>query len=87
MTQVTALELAMIKKIARCEYSNVNGATPKTSQDIGWVWANVIIEDSEDKGVFTSLKKKGMAVHSGNKGEDACVTLSEEGFKVFQLSV
>lgn len=84
MTQVTKLEAAMIKKIARSEFTEINGGVPNSVQDIGWVWGDMIIEDSEDKGVFSSLVKKGLANHSGNKGRDACVTLTEEGFKVFQ---
>lgn len=81
---VTTLEQAMIKKIARSEFTAINGGVPSSVQDIGWVWGDMVIEDSEDKGVFSSLVKKGLANHSGNKGRDACVTLTEEGFKVFK---
>jgi hypothetical protein len=81
---ITPLQTQMIIKIARSEFTTVNGAVPKSLTDIGWVWADMIIEDSEDKGVFTNLLKNNLAKHCGNKGRDASVTLTEDGFKVFQ---
>ena len=81
---LTNLEVAMIKEIAYSDYTSLNGATPKCLNDIGWVWANCVIYSNADKGVFSSLVKKGLAVHSGNSGEDACVTLTEAGFQAFQ---
>ena len=77
----TKLQLAMIEKIARCLLTEVNGRYPST-KDQTITWADVVIEDNEDKGVFTSLNKAGLAFHDG-KGRDAVVGLTEEGYKVF----
>lgn len=79
----TDLERAMVVKIARSEFTSVNGAIPKSLDEVGWVWANVIIEDAADKGVFTSLLKKGLVEHSGGVKSDMAVTLTDRGFQVF----
>lgn len=44
----------------------------------GWAWVDSVaeyagIEGPEFRGVFTSLKKKGMVELDGNSGRDACV--------------
>lgn len=80
----TALQAAMIKNIARSEFTAVNGAEPQGLTDIGWVWANTVIETAEDKGVFTSLVNAGMTQHCGNKGRDACVTLTQSGLDAYK---
>ena len=80
---VTILESKMIEKIAESEFTDINGDIPDSVDDIGWVWADIIIEDAEDKGVFTSLNKKGLVEHSG-KGRDAVVTLTQSGFEVYK---
>lgn len=80
----TDLQAQMIKAIATSEFTEVNGAVPKQRSDIGWVWADCIIENSQDKGVFTSLINAGLAEHCGNKGRDAGVTLTEAGFEVYK---
>lgn len=77
----TKLQLAMIEKIARCLLTEVNGRYP-SNKDETITWADVVIEDNEDKGVFTSLKNAGLVFHDG-KGRDAIVGLTEEGYKVF----
>lgn len=79
---MTNLQIDMITKIARDLYTEVNGGEPKDLSDIGWVWATGIIEDAQDKGVFTSLVNAGLALHDGQK-RDACVTLTEAGFKQY----
>lgn len=81
---ITQLELDMIESIAYSDYTNINGAEPKTIDDIGWVWANCIIESKSQGGTFASLLKKGLAKHTGFNDDDDCVTLTESGFKVFQ---
>ena len=81
---ITPLQSQMISKIARSEFTTVNGAVPMDLEDIGWVWTDMIIENAEDKGVFMNLSMNGLAQHCGNKGRDACVTLTKEGFKAFQ---
>ena len=80
----TPLQNAMLKKIARNEFTSVNSCEPETLGDIGWVWADCVIEDSQDKGVFTSLINAGLVKHSGNKGRDASVTLTEAGFVAYK---
>lgn len=84
MNMVTELELNMIDSIAYSEYTIVNGCEPKSLDDIGWVWANCIIESKSDGGVFASLSKKGLVSHTGFGDDDDGVTLTEEGFKVFK---
>ena len=79
----TELQNLMLKNIARSEYSSVNGAEPESLSDIDWIWADTIIEDAEDKGVFTSLVNAGLAVHSGGK-KDAAVTLTTAGFAAYK---
>lgn len=78
----TPLQQAMIRKIARNEFTPVNGAIPENAANTE-TWANVIIESAEDKGVFTSLKNAGLVWHSGENGRDAGVGLTEKGFQVF----
>lgn len=82
--EVTPLQAAMIKLIARNEFTKLNGGEPEKHGDIGWVWASSVIEDAQDKGVFTSLVNAGLAEHCGNKGRDACVTLTVAGFKAYK---
>lgn len=77
---MTPLMKKMIADIAESEYSEVNGRKPEELAEIGWIWADCIIEDAADKGVFTNLVTAGYAKHSGNKGRDAAVTLTEAGF-------
>lgn len=79
----TALQTSMIKAIARSEFTAVNGAKPDSLADIGWVWADCVIETAEDKGVFTSLVNAGLAQHCGSKGRDASVTLTQAGFDAY----
>ena len=81
---ITELELSIIDKIAYSDFTNINGAEPKDINDIGWVWANCIIESKSDGGVFSSLLKKGLVKHTGFGDDDDAVTLTESGFKVFQ---
>ena len=80
----TKLQASLLTSIARSEFTAVNSAEPETLDDIGWVWANCVIETAEDKGVFTSLVNAGFARHSGNKGRDACVTLTQAGFDAYK---
>jgi hypothetical protein len=59
---VTPLEALMLQKIARNEYTQLNGAEPETTDDT-CTYADVIMETPQDKGVFTSLLKKGLVLH------------------------
>ncbi len=78
----TPLQQAMLRKIARSEYTGVNGAMPQNAGDTE-TWADVIIETAEDKGVFTSLKNAGLVWHSGEK-KDTGVGLTDAGFALYQ---
>lgn len=80
----TALQNAMLKNIARNDFTAVNGAEPANLDDIYWVWANCVIETKEDKGTFASLVNAGLAKHDGNKGRDACITLTQAGFDAYK---
>lgn len=79
----TMLQTAMLNKIARSEFTEQNGGYPETNDEIGSVWADCIIEDAEDKGVFTSMLNAGLVAHSG-KGRDAVVWLTDAGFAEWQ---
>lgn len=78
----TPLQQDMLYKIARSEYTTVNGAVPKNAQETE-TWADTIIETAEDKGVFTSLKNAGLVWHSGEE-KDAGVGLTEAGFLLYE---
>lgn len=80
----TKLQAAMIKKIALDEFQPTNGGEPACFDDLGWVWADSVIEDAEDKGTFTSLVNAGLAQHCGNKGRDASVRLTLAGFDAYK---
>lgn len=80
--KITALELAMIDNIAYSDYTNLNGAKPNVREDIGWVWNPV--ETAEDKGVMTSLIKKGLVLHQTYDKNETIVSLTDAGFAVFQ---
>lgn len=81
---MTPLQAQMIRDIARNDFTLVNGSEPASLEDIGWVWANTVIETPTDKGVFTSLLNAGLVAHSGNKGRDACITLTAAGFAAYK---
>lgn len=80
----TKLQSSMLAKIAESEFQPTNGSIPSSFDELDWVWADCIIEDAEDKGVFTSLVNAGMVEHSGNKGRDACVRLTETGWNAYK---
>ena len=80
---MTDLQKAMIIKIARSEYSVVNGAIPESIDDVGQIWADCIIEDAEDKGVFTSLLKEKLVFHTGPHDPDAGCGLTDKGFQEY----
>ena len=81
---MTSLQFNMLKKIAQSDYTKVNGREPKSVDDIGQVWADTIIENPEDKGVFTSLMNAGMVSHTGGNDPDAGCSLTEDGFATYQ---
>lgn len=79
---VTPLQAKMLIKIAESEFSTVNGAVPAELEDVGDIWADVIVEDAEDKGTFTSLMNAGLAGRAG-KGRDTVVWLTQAGFDAY----
>lgn len=81
---LTINQANMINAIAFSEFTPVNGDHPGSLADIDWVWADDIIQTAADKGTFTSLVNAGLAKHNGHEGRDACVTLTEKGFSVFE---
>ena len=80
----TKLQTEMLTAIARSEFQPINGAEPDSFDDLGWVWAEMIVETSQDKGTFASLVNAGLAQHNGSTGDDACVRLTLEGFQVYK---
>lgn len=78
----TALQANMLKAIARDELTPINGAEPTNHED-ATTYADMVIETSQDKGTFTSLKNAGLVWHSG-KGRDAVVGLTETGFAAYK---
>jgi hypothetical protein len=79
---MTFLQKQMLIKMARSEYTFLNGAEPNTAADTE-TWANVIIETTQDKGVFTSLLNASLVWHCGS-GTDAVVGLTAVGFTIYE---
>ena len=79
---MTPLQLDMLEKIATSEFTSVNGAEPETVEET-ITWANVIIENNRDKGVFTSLIKEGMVTHTDD-GVDSVVALTQKGLDTYK---
>ena len=67
-----------------CCLSIVNGSVHESLDDIGWVWADCVIETVADRGTFTSLVNAGFVAHNGHGGRDSCVTLTAAGFTEYQ---
>lgn len=78
---ITKLQSNMLKKIALNDYTPINGAVPTRREDAE-TWQEMIIETSQDKGVFTSLLNKKL-VWSNGGGEEAACGLTEDGFQEF----
>jgi hypothetical protein len=81
---VTKLQANMIRKIAESEFNTKNGGIPNSLEQIGQIWADSIIEDAEDKGVFTSLLNAGLAYHYFSGSKNAAIELSETGFAAYK---
>lgn len=82
---MTDLQKKMLIKIARSEYTSINGSEPNNYYETE-TWANVIIESAQDKGVFTSLVNADLAIYLGY-GEDAGVRLTKSGFDAYKKIV
>jgi hypothetical protein len=82
----TELEKTMLVDIAHDTYQPTNGGTPKTFDDTSAVWAQHLdssIPLRQRPGVISSLSKKGW-VTCQHTGKDATITLTREGFAMFQ---
>jgi hypothetical protein len=79
---MTPLQTKMLIRIAEDELAPGNGAEPSVKED-ATTYADCVIEDAEDKGVFTSLLNAGMVWHTG-KGRDAGVGLTDSGFAAYK---
>lgn len=81
MTNVTEKEIEGLIGIVESDY--IDGEHPVDK----WVWtwsANNFENQRTWAGIIVSLEKKGLAKADGNKGEDACVTITEAGFNVLK---
>ena len=81
---VTPLETAMIVKIARSEYNRTNGH-PKDDSDTE-TWIDMVVDSPEDKGVLSSLIKKGLVVScvfEKSPSDNVC-WLTTEGFAIYK---
>lgn len=81
-TSVTELQAAMLRKIALDDFTPLNGAEPESHVDTT-TWAEMIIESSQDKGVFTSLQNAGLVWHAAD-GKDSTVGLTQTGFETYK---
>lgn len=91
---LTTLQIAMLNKIARSEFSRINGGYPETLDDVGEVWANCTLQTKADGGVFTTLAALGLvdiykAPRNARRGgnDDSTVWLTETGFAAYKANV
>jgi hypothetical protein len=77
----TTLQQAMIVKIAE-DYLNKSDGSPESAEGTE-AWADMIIENAKDKGVFVSLLNAGFVWHVG-VGRDAGCGLTDSGFEEYK---
>jgi hypothetical protein len=83
---LTDLQNKMLKKIARSEMTQINGAEPSTA-DQTLTWADCALESHADGGVFTSLQKIGFVwIQNEPDKRDSVVGLTETGFTAYKSS-
>jgi hypothetical protein len=94
MTNLTALEAAVLYAIAHHEMNSINGARPANHREVAtWSWADAFAADASAKtgtkistasakGAMGSLAVKGLIWTQGT-GRDAEVGFTEEGFAAF----
>ena len=81
----TELQQWMLARIAENEFQPTNGREPETFDDTDWVWTVMIIENQQDKGIFTSLLNAGLAEHNGHHNStDSAVRLTKAGFEAYK---
>ena len=79
---MTPLQFSMLEKIATSEFTSVSGAEPENIDETV-TWASTIIENNQDKGVFTSLLKEDMVIHIPD-GVDSLVSLTQKGLDTYK---
>ena len=87
---LTTLQTAMLNKIARSEFSRVNGGYPETLDDVGEVWANCTLQTKADGGVFTTLAALGLVdIYKAPRArrDESTVWLTETGFAAYKANV
>ena len=78
---VTPLQADMLRRIARSEYSPLNGAEPEQVED-ATTWTAEVIESAQDQGVWTSLLNAGLI--RGMGGQEGSTSLTEAGFTAYK---
>ena len=71
-----AIHHRVLNNIARSEYSALNGAEPKTREEIDFVWANCVADSKPEKKALAELLENQYVTADNGKGADSCVTLS-----------
>lgn len=87
-TNLTANEAAVLHNIATNDFAPLNGDRPTTFAETGPVWSNCLggVPSGSIPGVVASLSKKGLVTCSGGRGDEATVSLTEEGFAAWLAS-
>lgn len=80
------IHFRILNNIARSDYSAVNGAEPKTREEIDFVWANVVAESKPEKKALADLLENQYVSADNGKGADSCVTLSVIGWDAWTES-
>lgn len=82
MIHITELEKEIIIKIARSEYTCLNGEEPTYPNETS-TWVGCVVSGNEDNAVLSSLIQKGI-VCQYEDGKDSVCCLSDEGFKIYK---
>ena len=78
---VTTLQADMLRRIARSEYSPVNGSEPERVED-ATTWTQEVINSAQDQGVWTSLFNAGLI--DGMGGREGSTSLTGSGFAAYK---
>jgi len=81
---LTELEQKMLKKIASSVYSESHGKPQQAADTSTFIWD--VIESPEDRGVVTSIKKKGLVeITKQENPDDNSIRLTESGFRMYLI--
>jgi hypothetical protein len=86
MTHITEKELELLDRIIHDEFQALNGSTPESFDELTPVWA-FVLETQADGGVFSNLKKKGLADredYKGSREDDPIVWVTEAGYEAWK---